>query len=140
MPTGRRRQFTSSVKQLLQLSTMRILSRYESPNACSTAIFCIGSVYRKARLFIDVQKYLKRNNFERDGNIRMRFSRNFCWLISSRVKYDKNQNSNPIFPISRKKAVQLLAKPRAAFGVYYGCCHEWSVPRESLGFSRKRGG
>lgn len=32
MPTGRRRQFTSSVKQLLQLSTMRILSRYESPN------------------------------------------------------------------------------------------------------------
>lgn len=33
MPTGRRRQFTSSVKQLFQLSTMRILSWYESPNA-----------------------------------------------------------------------------------------------------------
>lgn len=57
MPTGRRRQITSSVKQLFQLSTMRILSRYESPSACSTAVFYIGTVYwNQTRLLIDIQK------------------------------------------------------------------------------------
>lgn len=108
MPTGRRRQFTSSVKQpppAVDNTDSLAIRIFE----CS-AIFCIGSVYRKARLFIDVQKCrLKRNNFVWCINILVKF------LLVDSLSRKVWQNGNPIWrsqSVGRKQCDYLRNRAR----------------------------